>query len=128
VGYYGVANPAIVWMVYLWLPVSLYPLLRERRWRSAVGSERRIGAFLVVWFLWSYVPYLLLWAYGRVTYPFYVLPAMPALAAGAAYFLTRPFFPWRMAIIYAIAVLGIFFLFFPVKDFLPVVVRVLLRH
>jgi hypothetical protein len=128
VGYYGVANPAIVWMVYLWLPVSLYPLLKEKRWRAALGGERRLSAFLVVWFLWSYVPYLLLWAYGRVTYPFYILPAMPALAAGAAYFLTRPWFPWKMAIIYAIAVFGIFFLFFPVKDFLPVGIRILLGH
>lgn len=128
VGYYGVANPAIVWMVYLWLPVTLYPLLKQRKWRSALGKEQRFGAFLVVWFLWAYVPYLALWAYGRVTYPFYILPVVPALASGAAWFVTRPQFPRKMAIIYVIAIFGLFFLFFPVKDFLPTAIRVLLGH
>lgn len=128
VGYYGVANQAIVWMVYLWLPVALYPVLKEKRWRSSLGMERRLGAFLAVWLLWSYVPYVVLWAYGRVTYPFYMLPAVPALATGAAYFITRDWFPRRMAAIYVIAAFGIFVLYFPVKDFLPVPVRVLLGH
>lgn len=126
VGYYGVANPAIVWMVYLWLPVTLYPILKERRWRSALAGERRLGAFLVVWFIMSYVPYVALWVYGRVTYPFYVLPAVPALSIGAAWFITRGFFPRKMAVIYVMALFAIFFLFFPVKDFLPIPVRVLL--
>ena len=126
--HYGVANPAIVWMVYLWLPVTLYPILKQWKWRSALDGGRRLGAFLSVWFLWSYVPYLALWAYGRVTYPFYLLPAVPALSIGASWFITREWFPRKMAIVYVVAIFAIFFLFFPVKSFLPIPVRVLLGH
>jgi 4-amino-4-deoxy-L-arabinose transferase-like glycosyltransferase len=123
IGYYGVANNVIVWMVFLWLPLVLYPLLRRIKWRSALAQADRLGAFLAVWFLWLYLPYVALWLYGRVTYPFYFLPAIPALAGGAAYFITRPWFPRKMALIYVIAAFAIFFLYFPVKDFLPGYVR-----
>jgi hypothetical protein len=91
-------------------------------------QELRFAAFALLLFLWMYVPYIFIFLGSRVTYPFYFLPAMPALALGAAYFITRPFFPKKMAVIYVVAVFGIFFLYFPVKDFLPVAIRVLLRH
>ena len=54
-----------------------------------------------------------------MTYPFYILPALPALVGGSAYFLTRDWFPRRMAVVYVVAAFALFFLYFPVKDFLP---------
>ena len=101
----------------------VYGIIRSGRGWLAIDGDNRFGALLVVWFLWSYVPYLALWLYGRVTYPFYLLPAIPALAGGAAYFVTRSWFPRRMAWVYLAAALALFFLYFPVKDFLPEFVR-----
>ncbi|MDA4123869.1 MAG: glycosyltransferase family 39 protein [Thaumarchaeota archaeon] len=128
VGYYGIANEVIVWMVFLWVPLSFYRYVKGRAPETVLNKEDRFGLFLAVWFLWSYIPYIALWAYGRATYPFYILPAVPALAAGAAYFLTRDWFPRKVALVYVAAALIIFFLYFPVKDFLPVVVRALLTR
>lgn len=123
VGYYGIANQVIVWMVFTWVPFTLYKLMKNRQLGTPPSADDRFGVLLTVLFLWSYVPYLTLWLYGRVTYPFYILPAMPALAAGSAYFITRDWFPRKMAVVYVIAAFAIFFLYFPVKDFLPEFVR-----
>jgi 4-amino-4-deoxy-L-arabinose transferase-like glycosyltransferase len=128
VGYYGIANEVIVWMVFLWVPLALHRYVKGKAPEVTPSREDKFGLFLVVWFLWSYIPYVALWAYGRVTYPFYILPAIPALAAGAAYFLTREWFPRKVAILYVLAAFAIFFLYFPVKDFLPVLVRAWLAH
>jgi hypothetical protein len=92
--------------------------------RVGLSADDRFGIIFAVWFLWSYVPYVALWLYGRVTYPFYILSALPAPAGGSAYFLTRDWFPSEMAVVYIIATFALFFLYFPVKDFLPDYVRV----
>lgn len=126
VGYYGVANVVVVWMVYAWLPVAIYRTFRNRKWKATPSGDDTLALFLAVWFLLSYLPYVLLWLYGRVTYPFYILPAVPALAGGAAYFVTREWFSNKLAIVYLIAAFALFFLYFPVKDFLPVFIRALL--
>jgi hypothetical protein len=115
-------------MLFLWVPLAAYSVLKGRRLKAPLTTEVKFGAFLLVWFLWTYVPYLLLWFYGRVTYPFYFLPAIPALAAGAAYFMRNPWFPQKMIPFYVIAAFGIFLLYFPVKDFLPDYVRAWLGH
>jgi 4-amino-4-deoxy-L-arabinose transferase-like glycosyltransferase len=126
VGYYGLANPVIVWMVYVWLPYAIYQAVKGRHWRTTLTEANRASGFIAIWFLWAYVPYIPLWLYGRVTYPFYLLPAIPALAAGAAYFVTRPWFPRKIAIVYLVGAFAIFFIYFPSKDFLPVWVRALI--
>ncbi|MBI3859160.1 MAG: glycosyltransferase family 39 protein [Thaumarchaeota archaeon] len=126
VGYYGTTNAVVVWLVFAWLPLVIYQLVKWRRTRAPLEGELRPAAFMMVWFLLAYIPYLLLFAYGRVTYPFYIIPAIPAIASGAAYFVTRDWFPSKMALIYVASAFAIFFLYFPVKDFLPSAVRVLL--
>jgi hypothetical protein len=123
VGYYGIANVIIVWMVFLWVPLAIYRALRNRRWKVTPSGDDKFALFLVVWFLFSYVPYILLWLYGRVTYPFYMVPAIPALAGGASYFITREWFSYRLALVYVAAAFLLFFLYFPVKDFLPIFLR-----
>ena len=128
VGYYGTTNQLVVWEVFIWVPLVAYRLLRVRRWGATPGQDDKFGGFLLIWFLWSYVPYLALFLYGRVTYPFYILPAVPALASGSAYFITRDWFPKKMAMVYIAAAFVIFFLYFPVKDFLPEWLRVILGH
>ncbi len=127
VAYYGASNQVIVWMAFFWVPLAAYPLLKGKM-GSALTKTERTGAFLTVWFLWSYLPYIALWLYGRVTYPFYLVPAMPALAAGAALFITRPWFPRPVAYFYVAGAFVLFFIFFPVKDFLPVYLRALIAR
>ncbi len=127
VAYYGVSNQLIVWMTFFWVPVAAYPLVKGK-WGLALTRDERVGALLVTWFLWSYLPYIALWLYGRVTYPFYILPAGPALAAGAAFFVTRPWFPRKVALLYLAGAFLLFFIYFPVKDFLPVYLRALIAR
>ena len=124
VGYYGITNQIVIWMVFAWLPLAAYRFARTKLSGMELSADDRFGIVLAVWFLWSYVPYVALWLYGRVTYPFYILPAIPALAGGSAYFLTRDWFPSKMAVVYIVAAFAFFFLYFPVKDFLPDFVRV----
>jgi len=126
VGYWGVANVVVVWMVFLWVPLALYGVIRARR-QAVPQRDVNFALLMVVWFLWTYVPYVLLWLYGRVTYPFYLVPAIPALASGAAYVTTREWFPYLLALAYVAFAGFFFFLYFPVKDFLPVYLRTLLR-
>jgi hypothetical protein len=95
---------------------------------SNLPGDLRLGAFALILFLWSYVPYLFLFAAGRVTYPFYFLPAVPAVAMGASYWLTRIWFPrWLMAV-YLVMAFVFFFIYFPEKGFLPDWLRVLIGH
>jgi hypothetical protein len=80
----------------------------------------------LIWFSWNYFPYLALFAAGRVTYPFYFIPALPAVAMGASYFLTRKWAPSYLSVIYVAGAFVFFFVFFPDKAFLPVWLRVLI--
>ncbi|MDV3277472.1 MAG: glycosyltransferase family 39 protein [Nitrososphaerales archaeon] len=124
VGYYGVNNVIMLWAVLVWVPLAVYRLLRRRPEGEPVSRDDRTTLFLLVWLVWTYLPYIGLWLYGRVTYPFYILPAVPALSAGAAYFSTREWFPRWLAVVYLLAALVWFVIYFPVKDFLPVILRV----
>jgi predicted membrane-bound dolichyl-phosphate-mannose-protein mannosyltransferase len=142
VGYYGVTNLLETWTVYVWVPVVvyvLYSLFRNKQRRleqfgegegapDLISQETKFAAFALILFLWSYVPYLFLLAAGRVTYPFYFVPAIPAVAMGAAYWLSRPWFPkWLMGF-YLVMVFVFFLIYFPDKAFLPVWLRALLGH
>jgi dolichyl-phosphate-mannose--protein O-mannosyl transferase len=123
-----VNNVIVLWLVFVWVPIVLYRLLRRRPQGEPRTREDRTMLVMLIWFLWSYLPYIALWIYGRVTYPFYILPAVPALATGSAYFVTRDWFPRMVAWFYVAAAVVWFFWFFPVKDFLPVFIRAALGH
>jgi dolichyl-phosphate-mannose--protein O-mannosyl transferase len=125
VGYYGVPNFMVVWLVFAWVPVAVSRLSTVGQ-SGARSGEDRAALFALVWLAWTYVPYILLWLYGRVTYPFYLLPAIPALSIGAAYFITRDWFPRKIALLYLAATFLWFFYYFPVKDFLPLWLRELI--
>jgi dolichyl-phosphate-mannose-protein mannosyltransferase len=128
VGYWGTNNLIIVWMLFAWVPFVLYRAYRGGAVDAAEEAEDAAGILALIWFFWAYFPYIFLWIYGRVTYPFYLVPALPALSLGAAYFVTRRWFSGLVAAVYVVAAFGWFFLYFPVKDFLPMWVRALLRR
>ena len=81
-----------------------------------------------MWLLIVFIGYLFLFFYGRITYPYYFISAVPALAMGGAYFLTRSWFPREIAYIFLAGVFLWFFIFYPDKAFLPTQVRVFLGH
>lgn len=140
--YYGVTNLIETWTVFVWIPLAAYalyahfrrpwPILEQFGFGGAGGSdmpgETRLAALALVMFVWSYFPYILLFLAGRVTYPFYFIPAVPAAAMGCSYWVSRSWFPrWLMAV-YVGAVFLFFFVYFPEKAFLPDWLRVLIGH
>jgi len=141
--YYGVTNFLVTWTVFIWVPLLAYALYRGYRKPKEsleafgfaqqgssppLSSEVKYAGFVLTYFLWNYVSYLFLLLDGRVTYPFYVVPAIPALAMGAAYFVTRQWFPRWLLYIYIAAVFVFFFVYFPDKAFLPDWLRALIGH
>ena len=131
VGYYGITDQFEVWMVYLWAAYTVYLWRKTRTTPFASESDARdfkLARLALVWFLAVFVAYLGLYFYGRITYPYYFISAVPALAMGAAYFLTRSWFPPAIAYIVLGGVVLWFFLFYPDKSFLPVQLRVWIGH
>jgi 4-amino-4-deoxy-L-arabinose transferase-like glycosyltransferase len=144
IAYYGVTNFLETWTIYIWIPLVAYALYRyyrrkqptldtfglENTGRSSVAlpGELKFAAFALVLFIWSYAPYVFLFLSGRVTYPFYFLPAVPAVAMGATYWITRSWFPRWLLYLYVAMAFVFFFIYFPYKGFLPDWLRVLIGH
>ncbi len=142
--YYGVTNFLETWTVFIWVPLIAFALYRYFRNKqpkldefgfeapgvggSGLPGDVRLGAFALVWFLWAYLPYFALLAVQRVTYPFYIIPAIPAIALGCAYWVTRDWFPKWLRVVYLVMVFVFFFVYFPEKGFLPDWLRVLIGH
>jgi 4-amino-4-deoxy-L-arabinose transferase-like glycosyltransferase len=142
--YYGVTNFLETWTIYVWIPLVAYALYRYFRREepspeqpglegigrgiTAISGDVKLAAFALVLFAWSYLPYLVLFFAGRVTYPFYFLPAVPAVAMGCTYWLTRSWFPKWLAAVYLLVAFAFFFIYFPEKAFLPDWLRVLIHH
>ena len=87
-----------------------------------------LARFAFLWYAFSYFPYIALYFYGRITYPYYMLPAMPAIAIGCAYLFTRKWFPKEVAYVLLAGVFLWFFLYYPDKSFLPSQLRMILGH
>ncbi len=100
----------------------------------ALGQEQpsdrsfAVARFAFLWYVFAYFPYIALYFYGRVTYPYYILPAMPAISIGCAYLLTRKWFPREVAYVVLAGVFLWFFLYYPDKSFLPSQLRAILGH
>ncbi len=139
--YYGVTNSVETWTVFFWAPFAAYFILRYFRSANSrlekfgfeagptadvLQGDLKLAGLALIWFLWNYLPYILLFLEGRVTYPFYFLPAMPGLVLGIAFMLTRDWFPPRVALVYLVGVLFLFVLFFPDKAFMPDWLRVII--
>ena len=144
VAYYGVTNFLETWTIYVWIPLVGYSLYRFYKQKEStldafgsegagIGSapltgEMKFAAFALVLFLWSYVPYVVLFLAGRVTYPFYFLAAVPAMAMGTSFWLTRSWFPRWLVYVYVVMAFVFFFIYFPYKGFLPDWLRALIGH
>jgi dolichyl-phosphate-mannose-protein mannosyltransferase len=130
-GYYGITNQFEVWLAYLWGAYVVYVWRKTRRVQFATETEARdfrLARLALMWFLIVFVAYVALFLYGRVTYPYYFIQAVPALAIGAAYFLSRSWFPQGIAYIVLAGVFLWFFIFYPDKSFLPEQFRAWLGH
>jgi 4-amino-4-deoxy-L-arabinose transferase-like glycosyltransferase len=138
-GYWGVSNFFEVWLTWAWAPLVAF--LSYKLWtsRAAVVADVttavkidtpsfRIAQFALLWFVITYFAYVALYFYGRVTYPYYMLPAMPALSIGCAFLLTRKWFPREVAYVLLGGVFLWFFLYYPDKAFLPSWLRMFLGH
>jgi len=95
---------------------------------STDARDFRLARLALLWFLIVFVAYVALFFFGRVTYPYYFIQAVPALAMGAAYFLSRGWFPQGIAYIVLAGVFLWFFIFYPDKSFLPEQFRAWLGH
>jgi len=142
--YYGVTNLLETWTVFVWVPLVAYllydhfkkrqPSLEQFGFQEVGGAslglsgEIKFAGLALIWFLWAYLPYIGLFFAGRVTYPFYFVPAIPAVAMGCSYWLTRKWFPRPLMIIYLLMVFVFFFVYFPEKAFLPDWLRVIIGH
>ena len=84
-GYWGVSNFFEVWLTWAWAPLVAF--LSYKLWtsRAAVVADVttavkidtpsfRIAQFALLWFVITYFAYVALYFYGRVTYPYYILP------------------------------------------------------
>ena len=141
IAYYGVTNLLETWTVFVWVPLvafALYGYFRRRvpklehygfeAPKPVNQGEVRFAGLALILFMWNYIPYIFLFLAGRVTYPFYIIPAIPAIAMGAAYWLSRPWFPRWLIWFYVATVFTFFFLYFPDKAFLPQWLRILIGH
>jgi hypothetical protein len=130
-GYYGITNQFEVWLAYFWGAYVVYLWRKTGGSQSASESEGRdfrLARLALLWVLVVFLAYVALFFYGRVTYPYYFIQAVPALAMGAAYFLTRSWFPRGISYIVLGGVFLWFFIFYPDKSFLPDQIRVWLGH
>lgn len=146
IGYYGVTNLLETWTTFIWVPLVAYTLYRYFRSKQkqpsleaygfdtggapqgGMSGDTRFAAFALNLFFWTYVPYLFLFLGGRVTYPFYFVDAVPAVAMGASYWLSRNWFPKWLLVLFLVMVFVFFFVYFPDKAFLPNWLRALIGH
>jgi dolichyl-phosphate-mannose--protein O-mannosyl transferase len=105
VAFWGLMNPTIL---YLTIPAMLYAAY------SYFERQDDFSLFTIVWFAASYLPFLPAVILGhRVTYLFYFLPAVPAVAGGVADMIADQHPPKIVVLFYLAVVVWWFFTMFP---------------
>ena len=109
IAFRGAMNPFVLQLWPLGLSFAGYAW-----WRRRAGLE--LAALALAWFACTYLPF---WAATlltqRISYIFYFLPTVPAVALAGGYFLLRSGLPRPVLWMYAIAVLLGFYGYFPFK-------------
>jgi 4-amino-4-deoxy-L-arabinose transferase-like glycosyltransferase len=128
VGYYGITNQFEVWFLYFWVAYVVYLWWKtggKNFVSESVALDWRLARFAMLWVAIVFFGYLL---YGRVTYPYYFIEAVPALCIGGGYLLSRAWFPNGVAYVFLAGIFIWWFIFYPDKSFLPTQVRVWIGH
>lgn len=109
VAFWGVMNPTIL---YLTIPALLYSSYNYFK------KQDDFSLFMLVWFAATYLPYLPGAIIGhRVTYLFYMMPAIPAICGAVAHMIADQKPPRLVVIFYLAVVLFWFYQMFPFKAF-----------
>jgi len=107
VAFWGMMNPTIL---YLAIPGMLYLSY------TYFNAKDDFSSFILIWFAATYLPYLpAVILDQRVTYLFYLLPAMPAVCAAVAHMIADQNPPRLVVLFYLAVVVAWFFLAFPFK-------------
>lgn len=86
-------NYPLVWLSFAWVPIAIVQISRLR-----VAREGRVLILALLIFLWNIASNI--WIFeglGRAVFEWYFLPAVPGLAMGGAYLVTRPRSPKWLA-------------------------------
>ena len=105
----GAMNPFVIGAAPFGVAYALFRLVDDRD---------RVGLWVIAWVVAMYLPFVLLaLVQHRVSYIFYFLPTVPAVAAGVALFLSRAGLPPLVVGVYLGAVLLGFVLYYPFRTF-----------
>lgn len=91
-------NPVLLWSVFVWVPVGAFLILRQVRKKQVDGASR-LFVFALLLLVVTFVQNEVFYLSGRIIWVWYFLPAVPALALGEAYLLTRASIPGRIRLI-----------------------------
>ena len=105
----GAMNPFVIGAAPFAVAYALFRL---------IDARDRVGLWVMAWVAAIYLPFVLLaLLQHRVSYIFYFLPTLPAVAAGVALFLRRAGLPPLVVGAYLGAVLLGFVLYYPFRTF-----------
>jgi hypothetical protein len=108
VDFRGAMNPVLIGILPLALGFVLWMTLRRRD---------RLATWALAWGLGNYVPYLALaLVANRITYLYYMLPVVPALAVATALLLARAKLPRLATWTYLLAILAGAIAYFPFRQ------------
>jgi len=104
----GAMNPFVIAAAPLGVAFAIWRLVTERD---------RVGLWVVAWTAATLLPLVGLALVHRISYIYYVLPTLPAVAVGVALFLRRAGLPPLVVGTYLAAVLLGFVLYYPFRTF-----------
>lgn len=108
VRFQGIMNPVLIGAVWLVVPFAI---------GMAVRARDRLAQWGLVWIAANYLPYYaFVLVSHRITYFYYVLPTVPALAALTALFLLRAGLPPLVRWVYLGGLVAAFIAYFPFRQ------------